>query len=52
MSLPKEQATAVWNLLWLSVPAVDALPEHGKTAAWYRHYQPMPGAARAFAADA
>lgn len=52
MSLPRERSIAVWNLLWLSVPLVDALPIHGKTPAWFKHYQPTPGAARAITADA
>lgn len=47
-----EQATAVWNLFWLSLPAVDALPVHGKKLDWYRHYQPTQGACKAIVTDA
>lgn len=52
MSLPRERSIAVWNLMWLSLPSVDALPVHGRTPAWFKHYQPTPGAARAITADA
>ena len=52
MSLPQEQATAVWNLLWLSRPDLDALPEHGSSPDWHKHYMPVPGTSRAITADA
>lgn len=52
MALPPQQSTAVFNLLWLSVSAIDALPVHGKTKQWFKHYSPVPGAARAITADA
>ena len=33
------ESAAVWNLCWLSVPAVDVLPEHGSNPDFYMHYQ-------------
>lgn len=52
MALEHSQSQAVWNLFWLSLPAVDALPEHGGSPDWYRHYQPTTGSCRAIVADA
>jgi hypothetical protein len=47
-----QHLTALWNLFWLSTPTIDALPIHGKTAKWFKHYLPTPGACRAITADA
>lgn len=52
MKLPPDQATPVWNLAWLSLPSLDALPVHGKTPNWFKHYVPTAGASRAIIADA
>lgn len=46
------EATALWNLFWLSLPAVDVLPVHGKSALWSKHYLPRIGANRAITLDA
>lgn len=40
MRLPHLQSTAVWNLTWLSTPALDSLPIYGKTPQWFKHYSP------------
>lgn len=52
MELEPEQSAAVWNLFWLSLPAVDALPIYGKQDDWYRHYQPTQGCHKAIVTDA
>ena len=44
-----ERAQAVWNIFWLSVPALDALPDSGP--GWYKVYSPIKDAARCFVAD-
>lgn len=52
MELPEDRRVAVWNLFWLSLPAVDSLPIHGKTPKWFKHYNPTLGASTAICADA
>lgn len=52
MNLPDQESLAVWNLFWLSVPALDVLPDHGGKSDWYKHYMPVPGAIRTITADA
>lgn len=52
IDLPQDRRDAVWNLFWLSLPMVDSLPIHGKTATWFKHYNPVLGASKAICADA
>lgn len=52
MKLPREKSIAVWNLFWLSVPALDVLPIVGRTPDWFSYYDPVPGAFGAITADA
>ncbi len=52
MALPGQQAAAAWNLMWLSLPSVDALPVYGSAPRWYEHYAVTPGASRAIVNDA
>lgn len=52
MGLPPPDQQSVFNLFWLSVPAIDVLPVYGKKKTWFRHYAPVDGAMRAIVADA
>lgn len=52
LSLQPPRSVAVWNLFWLSVPAIDTLLEHGSSPNYYRHYMPVADAARSVTADA
>jgi hypothetical protein len=52
MARSPEHRLAMWNLWWLSLPSVDALPVWGKSPLWFNHYRPTPGAMRAIAVDA
>jgi len=53
MSMPnKKHQAAVWNLSWLSLPTLDALPTWGHTPRWFIHYMPISGAFRAITTDA
>lgn len=52
IKMAQPEATALWNLFWLSLPAVDVLPVHGKSALWSKHYLPRIGANRAITLDA
>ena len=38
MRKPERFRLPLWNLFWLSTPAVDLLLEHGKSERWNRHY--------------
>lgn len=40
---------AIWNLFWLSVPALDHLPGTGRD--WWKHYKPVHGALSAVIRD-
>jgi hypothetical protein len=50
--LPDKESTAVWNLFWLSVPALDVLTTCGTHADWYKNYFPVEGALKVITADA
>lgn len=51
-SLTPPDDVVVWNLFWLSVPALDSLPIFGKRPDWAKHYTPVEGALKAIVADA
>lgn len=44
-----ERAPSVWNLFWLSSPAIDAVP--GSGSQWHLAYRPVPDAAASITAD-
>lgn len=44
-----EHPEAVWNLFWLSIPALDSVPGSGHD--WWRGYTPTPGILGAILAD-
>ena len=52
MQLGDTDTQSVWNLFWLSIPAVDVLPVYGKKKSWFKHYAVVDGAMRAIVADA
>ncbi len=47
--LDMEEAPAIWNLFWLSVPMLDFLPDAGPK--WWTVYSPEPGACAALTKD-
>jgi hypothetical protein len=52
MAMPnKKHQAAVWNLMWLSLPSFDVLPQWGSTPRWFIHYAPTDGAFKAIMAD-
>ena len=51
-ALDEPDRTSVWNLYWLSVPELDALPIYRKSLDWHRHYQPVDDACAAVISDA
>lgn len=47
----EEHALPLWNLFWLSVPALDALLTHGRKRDWNIYYSPVPNAMKHIVAD-
>jgi len=44
-----ERSTAIWNLYWMSVPALDLIP--GSGADWWKVYSPAADVAATLASD-